>query len=58
MPLGFVTCFPALYVLDTPDPLGAPGFVRFIAPAVAVVLLALARWFWGFGVRHYRSTGS
>jgi len=58
VPLGFVNYFPALYVLGKRDPLGAPGFVRFIAPLVALALLALARWFWGFGVRHYRSTGS
>ncbi len=58
VPLAFVNYFPALYVLGKRDPLGAPGVVRFVSPAVALALLALARWVWGFGVRHYRSTGS
>lgn len=58
VPLAFVNYFPALYVLDKHDPLGAPGFVRFVSPIVAIVLLMLARWIWGVGVRHYRSTGS
>jgi len=58
VPLAFVNYFPALYVLDKRDPLGAPGFVRFLAPVVAVVLLFVANRIWSFGVRHYRSTGS
>lgn len=58
VPLAFVNYFPALYVLDRPDPLGAPAFVRFLSPAVALVLALLARAAWGAGVRRYRSTGS
>jgi ABC-2 type transport system permease protein len=58
VPLAFVNYFPALYVLGKPDPLGAPGWVRFLAPAVSIAMLLLARRAWGFGVRHYRSTGS
>ncbi|MHB8577266.1 MAG: ABC transporter permease [Dehalococcoidia bacterium] len=58
IPLAFVNYFPALYVLDKPDPLGAPGFVRFLSPLVALVMVLAARLCWGVGVRHYRSTGS
>jgi ABC-2 type transport system permease protein len=57
VPLAFVSYYPALYLLKKPDPLGLPEFVPFLAfPAcVAVFFIALA--FWGFGVRHYQSTG-
>jgi ABC-2 type transport system permease protein len=58
VPLGFVNYFPALYVLGRDDLFGAPGFVRFLSPLVAVGTVAVARWAWQHGVRHYRSTGS
>jgi ABC-2 type transport system permease protein len=58
VPLAFVNYFPSLYVLGKPDPLGAPGIVRFISPFVAIVLVVVAGRIWNFGVRHYRSTGS
>ena len=59
VPVAFVNWYPALYVLDVPDPFGLPG--------LAAVRLAgrrrssCARWpplAWRTGVRHYRSTGS
>jgi len=43
VPLAFVNYFPALYVLNKPDPLGAPSFVRYLSPLVAVAMLLLAR---------------
>jgi ABC-2 type transport system permease protein len=58
IPLGFVNYFPSLYILDRPDPLGSPEILRFLSPVVAVVMVLLARWVWGMGIRHYRSTGS
>lgn len=58
VPLAFVNYFPSLYILNKPDPLGAPGFVRFLSPAVAVGLVVIAGRVWNVGVRHYRSTGS
>ena len=58
VPLGFTIFLPALYLLDKPDPLGMPGFSRFVAPAVAILFCAVAGFFWGVGVRRYRSTGS
>jgi len=58
IPLAFVNYFPALYVLGRPDPLGAPAALRFASPLVAVTAALVARSAWGFGVRHYRSTGS
>ncbi len=37
VPIAFVAYFPASYVLDKPDPLGAPDWVPFASPAVALV---------------------
>jgi ABC-2 type transport system permease protein len=58
VPLGFVNWYPALYVLDRPDPLGLPPAVRFASPVVALILVLLARAAWRGGVRRYRSTGN
>lgn len=58
IPLAFVNYFPALYILDKPDPLGLPDASRFLAPLIAALLLGIAWSFWNVGVRHYRSTGS
>jgi len=58
IPMGFVAYFPALYILDKPDPLGLPGFFPFIAPLVAAVFFGLGLIIWEFGLRHYQSTGS
>jgi ABC-2 type transport system permease protein len=58
IPTAFVSYFPGLYILGKSDPLGTPDFLRFCTPLIAVVLALLAGRIWGFGVRHYRSTGS
>ena len=34
--MAFVAYFPALYILDKPDPLGLPEFLQFVSPLVAV----------------------
>lgn len=58
IPLACATYFPALALLGRSDPLGAPAWVPWIAPAIGPPFLVLALWIWRFGVRHYRSTGS
>ena len=58
VPLAFVNYFPSLYILGKTDPLGAPSFLRFVSPAVAVVTAIVAAGVWRTAVRHYRSTGS
>jgi len=58
IPLAFVNWYPVLYVLDAPDPLGLPDWVRLASPAVALVMAGLAAWAWRAGLRRYRSTGS
>jgi ABC-2 type transport system permease protein len=57
VPLAFVCYFPALYILDKPDPLGLPRIVEFASPAVAGVAACVAGFVWRFAVRHYRSAG-
>ena len=57
IPLAFVCYFPALYVLDKPDPLGLPHFLDFCSPAVAAAAAVVAGSIWRFAVRHYRSAG-
>jgi len=58
IPLAFVNYFPALYLLDMPDPLGFPYWVRFMFPLTSVIAMTLAVNFWNYGVKHYQSTGS
>ena len=58
VPIGCVVYFPGVAILGRPDPLGAPGFVGWIAPLAGPAFLAIALQVWRVGVRHYRSTGS
>lgn len=58
IPLAFVSYYPALYLLDKPDPFGLPAWFSFLSPAAAVAVFGAALAFWRFGVRHYQSTGS
>jgi len=57
VPLAFVCYFPALYILDMPDPLGLPRLLEFSSPVVAAVAACVAGLVWRFAVRHYRSAG-
>jgi ABC-2 type transport system permease protein len=45
-------------LLDRPDPLGAPMFLGYASPAIAIAAAVAAGLTWQAGVRHYRSTGS
>ncbi|GAB2593613.1 ABC transporter permease [Kribbella endophytica] len=58
VPLAFVNYYPVLYVLGKPAPLGLPSWIGLLAPAVAVVMTAVASLAWRGGLRRYRSTGS
>src|SRR5262249_37677745 len=51
IPLGFTIFLPALYLLRKPDPLGLPGFARFLAPVVAGAFCVVAGFVWRAGVR-------
>jgi ABC-2 type transport system permease protein len=56
--LAFVAYLPALTILDHPDPLGLPAWLRWCSPLAAVAWVLAARQIWRFGIRHYGSTGS
>ncbi|MBR8742238.1 transporter [Nocardiopsis sp. MG754419] len=58
VPLAFVSWQPVLLLLDRPDPLGMPEYLRHMGPVVALLLCVCAVLVWRFGLRHYRSTGS
>jgi ABC-2 type transport system permease protein len=58
LPAIFLNYYPALYFLDKPDPLHMPAYAPFLAPVVGVGTLLVAFRFWGFGIRHYQSTGT
>jgi ABC-2 type transport system permease protein len=58
IPFIFLNYYPALYLLDKPDPLHFPAFAPFLAPLVALIMLGLAAAFWKVGVRHYQGAGS
>ena len=58
IPMAFINYYPALYLLDKPDPFGLPPFMPFLSPIVAVISLWLSLAFWRLGVRHYQSTGT
>ena len=58
VPMAFVCYFPALYILDKPDPLGFPRAFQFASPLVALAAAVAASAVWTIAVRHYRSVGS
>ena len=58
VPAIFLAYYPAIYILDLPDPFNMPAFVPFLAPFVGLGLLLAALAFWRFGMKYYQSTGS
>jgi len=58
VPLACISYYPALAILDRPDPLGSPLPFQWLAPGIGVLFFAVCLQIWRFGVRHYRSTGS
>jgi ABC-2 type transport system permease protein len=58
LPAIFLNYYPALFILDKPDPLNFPDFAPLLAPAAGSLVLLISLGFWRFGIRHYKSTGS
>jgi ABC-2 type transport system permease protein len=58
VPVGFITYYPVLHLLDKPDPLGMPGWFVLLGPIITLVFCTAVAWGWNQGIRHYRSTGS
>ena len=58
VPAIFLNFYPALYLLDKPDPFNFPVFAPLLTPIVGICMFVVATIFWGFGLDHYQSTGS
>jgi ABC-2 type transport system permease protein len=58
VPAIFLNYYPALYLLDKPNPLSQVNIAPFLTPLAGGGMLALGLGFWRFGVRHYQSTGT
>ena len=58
VPGAFVAYYPTLVLMDHPDPLGAPVWLCWMGPIVAILAATIAGYIWKFAVRHYRGTGS
>lgn len=58
VPLAAVSYYPTLALVGRTDPLGAPSWAGWVTPALGPAFCLLALRAWGWGVRHYRSTGS
>ena len=59
IPMAFINYYPALWLLDKPDPLGGPiRLFAWLAPFICGLIFAAGVQVWRRGVRHYTSTGS
>jgi ABC-2 type transport system permease protein len=58
VPVACVTYFPLLAIMEKADALNFPVWFHWTSPIVGVVFLSVSLLVWGFGVRHYHSTGS
>jgi len=58
LPAIFLAYYPALYLLDKPDPFNFPAFSHWLSPLAGLVVLLAALRFWRFGLNHYQSTGT
>jgi ABC-2 type transport system permease protein len=55
---AFAGYYPALGLLDRPDPLGGPAWFAWATVPVGLIAALVARQVWRLGLRQYRSTGS
>ena len=58
IPAIFLAYYPALYILELPDPFRLPAFAPWLAPLAGLSVLMAALAFWRFGIRYYQSTGT
>lgn len=58
LPMAFINYFPALYLLDKPNPFNLPAFAPFLSPLVCCGVFVLSLRIWRIGCAHYQSTGS
>lgn len=58
VPAIFLIYYPALFILEKPDPLGMTPIAYFLCPFAGFGVLVAGLFFWKYGIRHYQSTGT
>lgn len=58
LPAAFLNYYPALYLLEKPDPFGLPASSAWLAPMAGLLVMLAALRFWRFGISKYQSTGT
>jgi ABC-2 type transport system permease protein len=58
VPLASMNYLPVLAVTDRTADFGVPAFAPWLSPLAGLAFLLVTLRIWGFGIRHYRSTGS
>ncbi|MCB0016678.1 MAG: ABC-2 family transporter protein, partial [Anaerolineales bacterium] len=58
VPAIFLNYYPALWILDKPDPFSLPAFAHYVAPLVGAGLLGASLLVWRLGLRQYQSSGT
>lgn len=58
LPFAYINFYPASFLLNKGAPDGFPAVLPYLTPLVGVVCFTLSVWFWNWGLKHYKSTGS
>ena len=58
IPLGFISYYPASFLLDKTKEVLYHPYLPMLTPVVAIVFLLLALAFWKIGLKNYKSTGT
>jgi ABC-2 type transport system permease protein len=58
LPAIFLNYYPAMYILEKPDPFHMPAIAPWLSLPVGIGVLALSLVFWNLGLRHYQSAGT
>lgn len=58
IPIGCINYFPTINIIGKTDPLGYSSWVGWVSPAAGLIFFLVSLKIWGFGIKHYRSTGS
>ena len=56
IPAIFISFFPALQILDLPNPYQMPPWIAYTAPIFGITAFMAALIFWSFGIKYYHST--
>ena len=58
LPAIFLNYYPAIYILEMPDPLKMPAISPWLSAPAGLLMIMIAYFIWQFGLRHYQSTGT